>query len=81
MANGNLDRLVEAQVIPSAEALSQAERTVIDGLSEEEVACLVGIRRKLSDATAARRPALTDADEELDSGVDLEQQLKSNIII
>jgi hypothetical protein len=81
MANGNLDRLVEAQVIPSAEALSQAERTVIDGLSEEEVACLVGIRRKLSDATAARRPALTDADEKLDSGLDLEQQFKSNIVI
>jgi hypothetical protein len=81
MANGNLDRLVEAQVIPSAEALSAAERTVIDGLSEEEVACLVGIRRKLSDATAARRPALTDADEKLDSGLDLEQQFKSNIVI
>lgn len=81
MANGNLDRLVEAQVIPSAEALSQAERTVIDGLSEEEVACLVGIRRKLSDATSAKRPALTDADEELDSGLDLEQQFKSNIVI
>lgn len=82
MANGNLDRLVEAQVIPSAEALSEAERSVIDGLSEEEVACLVGIRRKLSDATAASRPiALTDADDELDSGLDLEQQFKSNIVI
>lgn len=81
MANGNLDRLVAAQVIPSAEALSAAERTVIDGLSEEEVACLVGIRRKLADAAPARRPALTDADEELDSGLDLEQQFKSNIVI
>jgi hypothetical protein len=75
MANGNLDRLVEAQVIPSAEALSEAERTVIDGLSEEEVQTLVGIRRKLSAAVGASSPAasLTDFDPDLD--------LKSNVII
>lgn len=75
MADSNLDRLVEARVVPSAAALSEAERSVIDGLSEEEVETLVGIRRKLSDAVGGSSPAasLTDFDPELD--------LKSNIVI
>lgn len=74
MADSNLDRLVEARVVPSAAALSEAERSVIDGLSEEEVETLVGIRRKLSDAVSGSgRMALTDFDPELD--------LKSNIVI
>jgi hypothetical protein len=74
MADSNLDRLVEARVVPSAAALSEAERSVIDGLSEEEVETLVGIRRKLSDAVGSSgRMALTDFDPELD--------LKSNIVI
>lgn len=74
MADSNLDRLVEARVVPSAAALSEAERSVIDGLSEEEVETLVGIRRKLSEAVAGSgRMALTDFDPELD--------LKSNVII
>lgn len=75
MADSNLDRLVAAQVIPSAETLSDAERTVIDGLSEEEVETLVGIRKKLSDAVGASSPAasLGDFDPNLD--------LKSNIVI
>jgi hypothetical protein len=75
MADSNLDRLVEARVVPSAAALSEAERSVIDGLSEEEVETLVGIRRKLSDAVAGSSPAasLSDADPDLD--------FKSNVII
>jgi hypothetical protein len=48
MADSNLDRLVKARVVPSPEELSDAERAVIDGLSEEEVDTLVGIRKKLS---------------------------------
>ena len=76
MANGNLDRLVQARVVPSPEALSDAERGVIDGLSEEEVSTLVGIRRKLSEAVGggdSPAASLGDEDPDLD--------LKSNIVI
>lgn len=72
MASSNLDRLVEARVVPSPSDLSEAERTVIDGLSEEEVSTLVGIRRKLSEEVS-KTPALTDDDPE-----DL---LKSNFVL
>lgn len=64
MASSNLDRLVEARVVTSADALSGAERTVIEGLSEEEVSTLIGIRQKLSDAVVS--PAASLADEDLD---------------
>jgi hypothetical protein len=75
MANGNLDRLVQARVVPAPEQLTDAERRVIDGLSEEEVSTLVGIRRKLSGEVGADSPAagLGDEDPDLD--------LKSNVVI
>lgn len=66
MASSNLDRLVEARVVPSVDALGDAERTVIDGLSEEEVQTLIGIRQKLSDAVASPALSLADEDPELD---------------
>ena len=43
----NLDRLKEAGVLPDEAKLSAAEEAVIDGLSEEEVKTLIGIRGKL----------------------------------
>lgn len=83
MANGNLERLVEARVIASAEALSEPERQVIDGLSAEEVDTLVGIRRKLSAAagSGSSSPAasLSDFDSDPESG--LEPEFQSNIVI
>ena len=75
MANGNLDRLVEARVVPSPEALTDAERRVIDGLSEEEVSTLIGIRRRLSAEIGADSPAASFADE------DPELDLKSNFVV
>jgi hypothetical protein len=75
MADNNLDRLVKARVVPSPEALSDAERAVIDGLSEEEVDTLVGIRQKLSAELAGRSP---------EGGfglVDPESAIKSNFVI
>lgn len=75
MASGNLDRLVQARVVPSPEALSDAERRVIDGLSEEEVATLVSIRRKLSAELAVDSPAASLGDE------DPELDLKSNFVV
>ncbi|HEX2165424.1 MAG TPA: aroma-sacti cluster domain-containing protein [Thermoanaerobaculia bacterium] len=73
MASGNLDRLVEARVVTSADALSGAERTVIEGLSEEEVSTLIGIRQKLSDAVVSPAASLADEDPELD--------LKPNVVL
>ena len=75
MANGNLDRLVQARVVPAPEQLTDAERTVIDGLSEEEVSTLISIRGKLSAAVGADRPAVSLGDE------DPELDLKSNVVI
>lgn len=43
----NLDRLKEAGVVPQNADLSTAEAAVIDGLSEDEVKTLIGIRGKL----------------------------------
>lgn len=75
MANGNLDRLVQARVVPAPEQLTEAERRVIDGLSDEEVTTLIGIRGKLSAAVGADSPAASLADE------DPELDLKSNVVI
>jgi hypothetical protein len=76
MSNGaNLDRLVAAGAIRDPDALSEAERRVIDGLSEQEVTTLVGVRRKLS-AEHRRLSAVSDAD-----AGELEQQVKSNFIL
>ncbi|HEX6203406.1 MAG TPA: aroma-sacti cluster domain-containing protein [Thermoanaerobaculia bacterium] len=75
MANGNLDRLVQARVVPAPEQLTDAERRVIDGLSEEEVSTLVGIRRKLSAEVGADSPAASLGDE------DPELDLKSNFVV
>lgn len=72
MASSNLDRLVEARVIPSADALSAPERKVVDGLSEEEVATLIGIRRKLSGELAGQLGR---------EASDPEAVLKSNVVI
>jgi hypothetical protein len=74
MADSNLDRLVEARVVPSPEALSDAERTVIDGLSEEEVQTLIGIRKKLSAELAGNAEGGF-------SLVDPESEIKSNFVI
>ena len=74
MADSNLDRLVEARVVPSPEALSDAERTVIDGLSEEEIQTLIGIRKKLSEELAGSEQGGF-------SLVDPESAIKSNFVI
>ncbi len=74
MADSNLDRLVEARVVPSPEALRDAERTVIDGLSEEEVQTLVGIREKLSAELAGGTQGGF-------SIVDPESEIKTNFVI
>ena len=50
MANGNLERLLKAGVVQSEERLSAEERLVIEGLSEDEVKTLIGIRAKLAKA-------------------------------
>ena len=80
MPSSNLDRLVEAQVVPTPEALSAAERNVIDGLSEAEVATLIGIRRKLS-GELARQRGREGADAESTLAAESESTLKSNFII
>ena len=61
MAEGNLDRLVAAGAIRNVDDLSTAERAVIDGLSEQEVATLVGVRQKLSEELG-KRSSLADAE-------------------
>lgn len=86
MPSSNLDRLVEARVVPTPEALSAAERKVIDELSEAEIATLIGIRKKLS-GELARRSDRQGADAELmaaaepESTTESEGTLKSNFII
>lgn len=75
MASGNLDRLVQARVVPAPEQLTDAERAVIDGLSDEEVSTLIGIRQKLSAQIGGDSPAASLGDE------DLELDLKSNFVV
>lgn len=71
MADSNLDRLLEAGVIRTKE-LSKPEIEVIDGLSEDEMKTLIGIRRKLASAAGEDSPA---------AGFEDSAPLASNIII
>lgn len=49
----NLETLQSAGCIAPGAKLTKAELEVIDGLSEEEVRTLIGIRTKLADAAGA----------------------------
>ena len=46
----NIDRLYEAGVIVDASILSEAHMSFLNGLSEDEVATLIGIKQKLDAA-------------------------------
>jgi hypothetical protein len=72
---GNLDRLVSAGVIRDPDALSEAERNVIAGMSDQEVGLLIGMRQKLA-AEHRKLASASNTDAEL-----LESRVQSNFIL
>jgi len=45
---GNIERLMQAGIIPGGMALSDADQSVINSLTDDEVSALISIRGKLT---------------------------------
>jgi len=45
---GNIQRLMDAGIVPGGAALSQADQDIINSLTDEEVSALISIRSKLT---------------------------------
>lgn len=81
MASGNLERLLKAGVVQSEDRLSPEERLVIDGLSEDEIQTLIGIRAKLAKAMGDDSYSPEGGDSEAASFESSVGPIQSNFIV